>query len=185
MPRTQRSTTGPSRALALTGLVPLLAALLVGCAGASPNKSAAAKEQAKEQNAETKLADLAKCMREHGFSAEVATMPGGGHGIKIRPGSAHGPAALETAEKACARYQTEPKIANLSPQQEVEQQEAVQKFAKCMREHGIKVEASAHGGRVQIQIHGHPGAEGGPNPESPAFQRAQSTCQKLFPRGGP
>ena len=74
---------------------------------------------------------------------------------------------------------------NLSPQQKVEHEEAVQKFAKCMREHGIKVEASAQGGGIQIRIHAHAGAEGAPNPESPAFQSAQKDCQGLLPGGGP
>ena len=91
---------------------------------------------------------------------------------------------MEAAEKACARYRPEPQKVNLSPQQKVEQEEAVQKFAKCMREHGIKLEASAQGGGVQIRIHAHPGAEGGPNPESPAFQSAQQACQNLLPLQG-
>jgi hypothetical protein len=66
----------------------------------------------------------------------------------------------------------------------VERAEAVEKFAKCMREHGIEVHASSAEGHVSIQIHGGgPGA--GPNPESPAFQKAQSSCQKLLPfKGG-
>jgi hypothetical protein len=65
----------------------------------------------------------------------------------------------------------------------VERAEAVEKFAKCMREHGIEVHASSAEGRISIQIHGKPGS-GGPNPESPAFQKAQSSCQKLLPFKG-
>ena len=34
---------------------------------------------------------------------------------------------------------------------------------------------------MQIAIHGHPGEAGAPNPESPAFQKAQNACQKLLP----
>jgi hypothetical protein len=122
-------------------------------------------------------------MREHGFNAEVATLPTGGRGLKIRGGKGLGPNASVAAEKACARYQPAQQTVNLSPQQKVEREEAVQRFAKCMREHGIQVEASAKDGHVQILLHGHPGG-GGPHPESPAFQRTQSTCQKLLPRGG-
>jgi hypothetical protein len=156
-------------------------ALLSACGGSSPHDSPASKEQ----NAETKLANFAKCMREHGFNAEVATLPGGGRGLKISPGQAHGPEAAEAAQKACARYQpSEGQHVNLSPQQKVEQEEAVQRFAKCMREHGIKVETSTKGGGIQISIHSHPGS-GEPNPESPSFRQAQNTCQKLLPRGGP
>ena len=89
---------------------------------------------------------------------------------------------MEAAQNACKKYQPEPQKLDLSPQQKVERAEAVEKFAKCMREHGIEVHASSSEGRVSIQIHGKPGA--GPNPESPAFQKAQSSCQKLLPFKG-
>lgn len=87
---------------------------------------------------------------------------------------------METAQKACARYRPEPKHVNLSPQQKAETEEQLQKFVKCMREHGIKVETSTQGGGIQIGIH-HVGS-GGPNPESPGFQAAQNACQKLLPK---
>lgn len=155
--------------------------LLAACGGSDSPSSAAASEQSGEQKAETKLADFARCMREHGVNAETAIAPGGGHALKVRPGAAGGgPQAMEAAQKACARYRPEPKPLNLSPQQKVEREEAVQKFARCMREHGIKVEASTAGGGVEISIH-HGASSGEPNPESPAFQQAQSTCQKLLP----
>jgi hypothetical protein len=161
---------------------PLIAgALLAGCGGSTSASNAAEKEQSQERKAEAKLADFAKCLREHGVNAEALSHPGGGHGIKVSPGSG-GPAQAEAAQKACKKYQPEPQKLNLSPQQKVEREEAVQKFAKCMREHGIKVEASTQGGGIQIRIHAHPGEEGAPNPESPAFQKSQSTCQKLLPQ---
>jgi hypothetical protein len=159
--------------------------ILAACGGSSPASSAAASEQSKD---EAKFADFAKCLREHGINAEaVSHGPGGGRGMKVSPrqGGAHGPQQFEAAQKACKRFQPKPQKVNLSPQEKVEHEEAVQKFAKCMREHGIKLEVSAQGGGVQIRIHAHPGAEGGPNPESPAFQSAQQACQKLLPfKGG-
>ncbi len=165
--------------------------LLAACGGSDPSSNAAAGENGQEQKAETKLADFAKCMREHGVNAETASGPGGGRGLKISPGKAGAsPAAMEAAQKACARYRPEPKRVNLSPQQKVELEETVQRFAKCMREHGIKVETSTSGGGVQIGIHRGSGS-GGPNPESPGFKEAQSACQKLLPKppgagkGGP
>jgi len=187
--RRPRGGKGRGLPTALT-LAAILAAslLLAACGGSDSPSNAAASEQSREQEAETKLADFAKCMREHGVNAETATGPGGGQGIKIRPGSGGGgPQAMEAAQKACARYRPEPKPLNLSPQQKVEREEAVQKFARCMREHGIEVKASAAGGGIQIAIH-HSASSGEPNPESPAFQQAQSTCQKLLPKppgGGP
>ncbi len=177
------------RVLALPAVL-AAGSLLVACGGSDPPSNAAGGESAQEQKAETKLADFARCMREHGVNAETAAGPGGGHGIKISPGRAGaGPAAFEAAQKACARYRPEPKHVNLSPQQKVELEERVQKFARCMREHGIKVEASTQGGGVQIGVHG--SGSGSPNPESPGFQEAQNACQKLLPKppgagaGGP
>jgi hypothetical protein len=163
----------PPTALAVAGV------LLAGCGGSTPS-NAAEKEQSNEQQAEAKFADFAKCLREHGVNAEAQSRPGGAHGLRVSPGSG-GPQQAEAAQKACKRYQPAPQKVNLSPQQKVEREEAVRKFAKCMREHGIKVEASTQGGGIQIRIHAHPGEEGAPNPESPAFQRSQSACQKLLP----
>jgi hypothetical protein len=155
--------------------VAAVGALLVGCGGSSPSSTSSA---AKEQQAEVKFADFAKCLREHGIQAETATGPGGeGHGLKIK--GVGGPAKMEAAQRACKKYQPEPQKVNLSPQEKVERAEAVEKFAKCMREHGVEVHASSAEGRVSIQIGGKPGA--GPNPESPAFQKAQSSCQGLLP----
>ncbi len=173
----------------LNALCVASAGLLLAACGGSSTSSANSSAQAKEQQDEVKFADFAKCLREHGVNAEAISHPGGGHGLKVSPGAAGpGPAAMEAAQKACARYQPAPQKLNLSPQEKVQQEEAVQKFAKCMREHGIKVEASTQGGGVHIGIHVHPGEAGAPNPESPAFQTAQKDCQGLLPgppKGGP
>ncbi len=53
-----------------------VSALVVACGGSSPNRSAAAKEQATEQKAEAKFADFAKCLREHGVDVELISHPG-------------------------------------------------------------------------------------------------------------
>ena len=156
-----------------------IAAVLVLAACGGSSSSSPTSSAAKEQQAEVKFADFAKCLREHGIEAETATGPGGeGHGLKIK--GVGGPAKMEAAQKACKKYQPEPQKLNLSPQEKVERAEAVEKFAKCMREHGIEVHASSAEGHVSIQIHGG-GSGAGPNPESPAFQKAQSSCQKLLP----
>ena len=168
------------RLLALLALAAAVV-LLVGCGGTTPASDVAAKEHSQEQKAETKFAGFARCLREHGVNAEAVSHPGGGHGIEVRPGNAGAsPAAVEAAEKACAHYRPEPQKVNFSPQQTVEREEAVQKFAKCMREHGIKVEASTSG--IEITAHGGPAS---PNPESGAFRHAQRVCEKLLPGGGP
>lgn len=179
----RRGGRGTLHRVACAAVLVALASTLAACGGSSPSSNASG-EQAREQQAETKFADFAKCMREHGINAETVSGPGGGHDLKISPGRAGGsPATFEAAQKACQKYRPEPKRINLSPQQKVEREEAVQKFARCMREHGIKVEAQTSGGAIRIGIHAHsgPGGGGEPNPESPAFQQAQSACQKLLP----
>ncbi len=55
------------------------------------------------------------------------------------------------------------------------------KFAACMRSHGVPKfpDPSGSGGGIQIPD------GSGINPRSPAFQSAQSACQKLLQGGGP
>jgi hypothetical protein len=181
-----RKSRGRPRLLAALAVPAVVAAslLLAACggSGSDPSSNAAANERSQEQKAETQNADFAKCLREHGVNAETVTGPNGGHGLKIGPGTAgSSPAAMEAAQKACERYRPEAKKINLSPQQKVELEEHVQKFAKCMREHGIKVETNTSGGGVRIGIH-HQAGSGEPNPESPGFREAQTACQKLLPK---
>lgn len=174
-----------ARLLALPVL--LAGALLAGCGGSSPGARGTAGERSQEAQSERRDAEFAKCLREHGIHAEVVSSPGEGHGLKVGPsreGEGGGPAESAAAERDCARFEPRAKQVNLSPQQKVEREEAVQRFARCMREHGIEVEASATGDGIKIGIRSH-GAAGEPNPRSPGFQRAQSACQKLLPGRGP
>lgn len=55
------------------------------------------------------------------------------------------------------------------------------KFADCMRSHGVPnfPDPGAGGGGIQIPV------GSGINPQSPAFQSAQTACFKLMPGGGP
>jgi hypothetical protein len=180
-PRKRRATL---RSLALP-LLAAAAALLAGALLAACGSSSADPSPASSQaQAEAKFAEFAKCLREHGITAEAISHPGGGQGLKVSPGKAGaGPAVMEAAQKACERYRPQPKAVNLSPQQKVEREEQVEKFARCMREHGIKLEVTSSGGGVQIRLHAHAG-EGGPIPESPGFKAAQTACQKLLPFKG-
>jgi len=159
----------------LVGLGAIL--VLAACGGSARDPSAG--EAAQEQRAEQRDDDYARCLREHGINAEAVSGPNGGHGLKVQ-GASGGAQSMEAAEAACKKYRPEPKKVNLSPQQKVELEEGVRKFANCMHEHGIDVHASAAGGGVQITIHRGAGSPG-PNPESPAFQKAQQSCQHLLP----
>jgi hypothetical protein len=171
-----------TRALAGRRSVAVLGALatsvlLAACGGSrTSTNSVASSEKTREQQ----FLKLSKCLREHGIN--VSTPTGGGP-IKIQGGVGNiSPQTFEAAQNACKKYAPAAKE-NLTPQQRVEREEAVQKFAKCMREHGIKVEAQTSGGEIRIGIHRHAGegGPGGPNPESPAFQAAQKACQSYLP----
>jgi len=88
---------------------------------------------------------------------------------------------------ACGGSKSPANAAAAERSREGQDEAKLAKFAKCMREHGVNVHASASDGRVQLQVGG-PGANSGPNPESPSFQAAQKACQSLLPfkaKGGP
>jgi len=168
----------PNAPLAVTCAVGL--SLVLAACGASTPKSAGSRQENEE-----KLVKFAKCMREHGLNVTTSTGSGGGGALRVQ-GAKLNPQAMEAAQNACKRYQPSAGKESLTPQQKVEREEAVRKFAKCMREHGVNVHASTSGGATRVTIQGGPAA-GGPNPESPAFQAAQKACQGLLPLkgGGP
>ncbi len=166
-------------------LVWALAALavlgLAACGSSSPSSSSGSGGGRSDANA---LA-FSRCMRSHGITNFPDPETKGGLTrlrFRVSPG---GPTqqTMETAQRACKRYAPFEQV-HLSPQQKVERQEAVLKFARCMREHGVDVHGSASGGGFAIRIGG---PQGGPNPESPTFQAAQKACQGLLPLkgGGP
>jgi hypothetical protein len=164
-----RSALAPSAILCALGLSVLLGA----CGGSTP------KATGNHQENEEKLVQFARCLREHGVNVTTSTGGAGKGGLRI---NGINPNAMQAAQNACKRYQPSAGNEKLTPQEKVEREEAVQKFARCMREHGINVHASTAGGGVQIGVEG---KGNGPNPESPTFQAAQTACQKLLPHKGP
>jgi hypothetical protein len=170
--RFSRRTSARRSAAVLGGLA---AGVVLSACGASktPANSVAASEQSREHQ----FLKLSKCLREHGIN--VSTPTGGGP-IKIQGGiGGVTPQKMEAAQTACKKY-APAENQNLTPQQRVEREEAVRNFAKCMREHGIKVEAKTSGNAIRMRIHVGPGTNG-PNPESPAFEAAQKACNSYLP----
>jgi hypothetical protein len=162
--------------LALAGLA--AATLALSACGSSSGGSPSA-------NAADNALKFSRCMREHGIkNFPDPEAVGGGERLTFKAGpGGPSPQTMEAAQKACRRF-ADANRKKLSPQERVQREEQVNRFARCMREHGIDIHTSTAGGGVQIQIH--PGAGGGPNPESPSFQRAQKACQTYLPfKGGP
>jgi hypothetical protein len=180
-------TSRSSRALAGLRSVAILGAvaaglLLAACgaSGTSTNSTASA-----EKTREQQFLSFAKCLREHGIN--VSTPTGGGP-FRIAGGGS--PQTFEAAQNACRKFAPADRL-KLTPQQRIEREEAVRKFAKCMREHGVNLQIQTRAGGAGIGVRIRRG-EGGPNPESPAFEAAQKACQALLPkppggfrRGGP
>ena len=161
-----------------------LVALLVACGSSSPGATNAGATGSPLDAAYK----FSRCMREHGiknFPDPQVT----GKAVKLMfhatPGQAGAPTRqrMDAAQKACRHFMAAQRP-NLSPQERAAREEQVEKFAACMRKHGVDVHASSDGGGMQVRIGGP--NEQGPNPESPAFKAAQNACQGLMPmKGGP
>jgi hypothetical protein len=157
----------------LSGIVIAASVALAACGSSGPSSSAST-----EQNREQRFLQFTKCLREHGINVQTPT---GGGGFKVRFKAGGNPQQFEAARTACKKYAPFDR-ANLTPQQRVEREEQLRKFAKCMRENGIPLETEVKdsGGAVGIGIRIK--REGSLNPESSKFQSAQKACQSLLPK---
>ena len=123
--------------------------------------------------------NLAKCLRAHGVNVPDPS-PGGG------PGSGEGLRQIQSnpnfrsAIQACAKYRQQAfPFANLSPAQRAQFQQALVKFAECMRAHGVNVPdptTTGTGGAFGIRR-----AFGSVDRNSPGFQSALQTCRSSLP----
>ncbi|HUA12215.1 MAG TPA: hypothetical protein VMA83_09440 [Solirubrobacteraceae bacterium] len=165
-----------------TLLLAAAATLTVAACGSSTSIDPSNAATSSAQHAEAAV-KFSKCMREHGVKNFPSPTVSGGHvslQVKAGPGGIDvPPATMEAAQKACAHYQ-EALLPKLSPQQKIEREEQVRKFAVCMRAHGIHLETSTAGGGIAIRIKAAAGTAG-PNPASPAFREAQEACGHLLP----
>jgi hypothetical protein len=162
----------------LAALACALALAACGSSSGSGSKGSAADDALK----------FARCMREHGIeNFPDPNVAGGGAKFTFRSkGPGQGGPSLQTmqaAQSACRHFRAAD-LPKLTPQEKVAREEQVRKFAKCMREHGVDVQASTAEGGMLMKIQAGK-ASGGPNPESPAFQAAQKACQGLLPGKGP
>jgi hypothetical protein len=130
----------------------------------------------------------AECMRQHGVPMADPVIGDGG-GTKIQVG---GPglqkSAVDAASTACqslfdAAMKAGPGGRRPSPADAAK----LVKSSQCMRAHGIRdfPDPSASGG-IRLGGSSAPGAGSSTdlNPDNPAFQKAQTACQKLLPGGG-
>lgn len=133
-------------------------------------------------SAAIKVPDGAKfsaCMRKNGVpnfpdpNAQGVIQLGAADGIDL------GSPKFRTAQQACRKVL--PNGGQPSPQQMAKAQQAALAFSACMRKHGLKdfPDPTFTGGGVSLRLRGGPGSD--LDPQSPLFQKAQSSCQKLIP----
>ncbi|HMJ33521.1 MAG TPA: hypothetical protein VK501_06365 [Baekduia sp.] len=150
-----------------------LAAAGCGGGGGSGGDSGSRSDDAKE------LA-FARCMREAGIDfPDPKPAANGTERRAIRLPRGISPERLQTIDSTCRRksgvVRQEP-----SAEEQAKFRDDALKFARCMRAHGVDVpDPQARGGGIVIQRKAGSGASG-PNPDSPAFKRAQAAC----PSGG-
>lgn len=117
---------------------------------------------------------FAQCMREHGI--DVPDPEPGGNAVRVRVGQGVDPATVDKANEECAQYRpigAGPKMGDAAFA------DAVQKYAKCMRDNGVDLpDPEVDGGRMMIKA-----PKGGL--DSPEAKKAQELCEKHLPGGGP
>jgi hypothetical protein len=153
-----------TKSVSLLASCALASLALTACGGSGPNANAST------QDSEQQIVNFARCMREHGVEVVAPTGSGG----PIRAKGAN-PQTMEAAQKACRRYQPKGGKENLSPAERAQREDQINKFAKCMREHGVQVQTPSSGGGFAIQLKN-------VNPESPGFQAAQKACAGFMPK---
>jgi hypothetical protein len=142
-----------------------------------PTATTTAKPWSKQDAMQAALA-FARCMRQHGIDMPDPQFNGNGisQEFTARRGS-KGPddPTFKAAQQACNKYLPnggQPAKPNLQEQQQM------LAFARCMRQHGIDVPDPGASGGIEVK-----GAPGTVNPDSPKFKAAERACQQYEPKG--
>jgi hypothetical protein len=172
------------RAPALAVMVALLALGVAACAGSGdggtgvaslrdPSSGGGAATTTTVRDPEDAALDYVKCMREHGIDMpDPQVGPNGETRMQLR-GRPGDESKLKAAEQACAPL-LKPKDGGkgLDPAM----QDAMLKFAKCMRDHGIDMPDPTPGqGGVVIQK-----GRRGVDPDSAKFKAAERACDHFI-----
>jgi hypothetical protein len=174
-----------------------------GSSAAASSSPAAGSSTAPGSSAESAdpqqaMLQYAQCMRDHGIDIpdpEFKSGPGGGGAqgggmINVNPKEDPG---FQAADKECRHFLAGITQAGGGPELSPEQQQAFLDFAECMRDHGIPMkDPTFQGGGMSIEIGDDDGSGAKIDPQSPAFQNAETECQKILtdagvkgPGGGP
>jgi hypothetical protein len=182
---------GALRGLALASVV-ALSLLAAACGGGSSGAkvaqigtSNAARNSSPSSDSGTADARAySACMRSHGVSNFPdpdsngrIRITGGTDSSGQRIGVDMNTPQAKRAARACQKFQ--PNGARPTAAQKAQMQQAMLKYARCMRSHGVpKFPDPQADGTLEI------GRNSGVDPNTPQFKAAQLACQKLV-QGGP
>jgi hypothetical protein len=174
------------------------AALALGACGGSNDNGSGASNKSQGDKAFEGALKFAKCMRDHGVDTPDPQRVGSG-GIKMtmKAGPGTDNAKVQAAQKDCQKYMKIGGGRAVSAAEKAKVQNSMLAYAKCMRQNGVNMpdpKFSSSGGGSTFQLGG-PSKKGGttgPNPDSPAFKKADQACHgkladlgKGGPDGGP
>lgn len=147
------------RALLATLVVAAAALTLAACGSDSPSSSGSDSASSDEE----KQLAFQDCLRREGLEVQILD---GGRGVGIASRRGDGPPpdaerAMKTCHESTGWAPPEPSDAEKS-----EMRDRALEFARCMREHGVKMDDPAPDGRMTMRIDG----------DSPTFRRAQEEC---------
>jgi hypothetical protein len=178
------------RALALCVLSGALAIGVTACGSSSSSTTSVAGAGAGTSSSTyTARLNFAKCMRAHGVNVPDPSANGGPAGGAGGAGAgAGGFRALrsspnfQAASTACAKYRSKAfGTGNFSPAQRAAAQQALVKFAECMRSHSIDIpDPSTSGGGGFGIFRSIPSSER----NSALFKSALQACSTTLPRFG-
>ena len=174
------TTRTPTRTLAALSAA-LCSLALAACGGTGPG---AGGDRPSGDSAQAAALKFSRCMRENGVDMPDPQTGGTGKSGSENEFSGIDPSdpAFKRAEKECAKHlqggigvqSTKPGMKK--PGEDPKADEALLKFARCMREQGIDMPDPKDG---SLDL--------GSDPSDPAFQQAQKKCQSeapLAPPGG-
>jgi hypothetical protein len=149
-------------------LAAVAGALALGACGGSDDGGGSSRGQNKAFEG---ALEYAECMREHGIDIPDPQQEGNG-GVLMRGPKNANPQKTKAAEKACQKH-LEAGGATPNPAKRAEAQDAMLKYARCMRGEGIDM-PDPKNGRMELRS----GPGGGP--DSPRFKAADKACHRYL-----
>jgi len=178
------------RGRALAAILITTSAFVAGCGDEQKTPTVAGQNlPATGTNAPSKSGDrgnalaYSRCMRAHGVAAFPDPDSKGQIKLNATPenGLSFDSPQMKAAMEACKDLEP-----HLSESEGKAEHKQALKFAKCMRDNGVKdfpdPKPPGSGPQTQSSTGGDQQSQG-PDPESPAFKRAQQACRDLVPSG--